>query len=161
MKKVIIILLVLCVIYLGYNYYNTNKKILNTWNEIENDFLKLNKIIINFYESNNKVFNILYVDNNNDIVVNGNTNIKVEMSSEEEKLFNKLNNYYARNLSCDGGIDLIYIYDNYIVYRTESGYFGIIYSRDSKSYEFREDISKYHIRDNWYFQTTRNGKMFK
>ena len=82
MKKVIIILLVLCAIYLGYDYYNTNKKILNTWNEIENNFLKLNKIIINFYESNNKEFNILYVDNNNDIVVNGNTNIKVEMSSE-------------------------------------------------------------------------------
>ena len=78
------------------------------------------------------------------------------------ELFNKVREYYYRELAYEGReMDIIYIYDTYILYVTESRYFGIIYSRDGKEHKYRDDESLYHIKDNWYFQTLRNDKMFK
>ena len=47
MKKIIIGLVILVIFYFGYNFYSTNKKILNTWSKIENEFEIFNNIITN------------------------------------------------------------------------------------------------------------------
>ena len=68
-------------------------------------------------------------------------NIKVNLSNKDMELFNKVREYYYRELAYEGReMDIIYIYDTYILYVTESRYFGIIYSRDGKEHKYTYDI---------------------
>lgn len=165
-KKIIIIVISIILLFSLYYIYitnKTNKEILYTWSKIEKDFNEFNDIVINFYKVHDKKINILYInDDKNEIVSNDDPTIKVNLSNKDMELFNRVKEYYYRELAYEGReMDIIHIYDTYILYVTESRYFGIIYSRDGKEHKYRDDVPLYHIKDNWYFQTLRNDKMFK
>ena len=161
-KTIIIVLIILIPIIVLYIDDKKNRKeVMNTWDAVEQDFNRLNDILIKSVEDNGNMYNIFDV-RDNEIVSIVDSSVKVEMNEEEKELFNKLLEYYKNELSYkENPLFSISVFSNGIVYSTDDAHFCLIYVRRGKVKRAWNGLELYHLKGDWYFQSARHVRKFK